>query len=193
MPTFRPNSQIVGRVGTNSFLSVASYCQGEWVVAVPPGALNAADNSGNAILTPSTQVAAAKLGLRVHGATELLVSCFYETEVTDGKITDPVVQAFGVDVNGVYNRLFLSSDGTTHELTLTAAEATDLITPCPSLRNLLLAADPTYAGTLYKMTTPKIIRLDGALNVVLGVKTAVAIASPFAADAALAAVLVKPR
>ena len=182
MPTFNPG-HILGRPGNNPVTTVPSYGQGEWKIAIPAGALDDADNSGNAILQPST-IGAAKLGLRIHGGTELLVACLYPAEITDGKITaDPVVQAFARDGEGVYSRLYLSADGTTHDLTLTAAEATDLITACPSL----------HASNNYKMTKPLVVRLDGALNVVLGVKTAITVHGDFPGTAALAAVLVKTR
>lgn len=122
----------------------------DWVVVRPAATVNAADNSGSAIVDPNTSITTSNKLLVGGVGTGIRVRLNY---LSGTLTTDPVIQVFGVDANNVPEPL-LDSTGT-HELTLSEA-----------------AADIDDGTNSY--TAAKEIDCKGNKWIVIGVKTAAA-------------------
>ena len=124
----------------------------DWVQLIDN--LETADNSGNSITNPVTQITAStkrKLTVQGRGTTLLLMARYDDdTSVT----TSPVIQAFGKDANGIWHKLKNASG--THEITVTCTFATDV-----------------QDGT-YRYSDPVEVDMDGSVEVLVGIKTAYA-------------------
>lgn len=110
-----------------------------------------ADNAGNAVVNPGAITRASQRKLDTEGfGTTLQIRLKYDDGVTG--VTSPVIQAFGEDGNGNWQKLF-DRNGS-HELTLTVAASTDV-----------KDADFCY-------TNPVEVDMDGCKKVLIAVKTA---------------------
>lgn len=146
-----PRAPIQGPNVRDGAFGVPVSVVGRWVLICSD--LYASDNSGSEVVSPLLITRTAQRKFVVSGVGTVLMLCMkYRSNITT--VTQmPVVQPFGLDDQGVPNRLRDASG--THALTLTAATATDVI-----------------LGS-YKYTVPVEVDMDGAEKVLVAVKTPV--------------------
>lgn len=112
-----------------------------------------ADNSGSAVVNPGTITRADQNKLYNHGiGTTLQIRLKYDTGAST--LTNPVVQPFGFDGNGVPQKLVDAN--ATHEQTLTLSESGDV------------------RDSSFKYSQPVEVDMDGCASVLVAVKTAFA-------------------
>lgn len=115
--------------------------------------LETTDNGGSTIVTPSgiSRSSSALFAPNGKGTTLLLCAKYDDTAVT----TSPVVQVFGKDKNGIWQKLTNASG--THEITLTCVIATDV-----------------YDGTEFRYSDAIEIDMKGCKEILVCIKTAFA-------------------
>lgn len=114
------------------------------------------DNSGSSIVNPDAITRAEQFLFRNNGYGSIaLVRLKYDRGVSSP--TDPVVQIFGRDSNGLWQKLYDASSPPVHEVEITVATSSDI-----------------DDGTAFKYTDWVEVDMQGCVAILVAVKTAFA-------------------